>query len=241
MDLRIISIGALAANPLWGEREAARTGHATTTLIQAGPRIILVDPGLPEPALVARLGERANLQARDITHVFLTSFRPDVRRGIGAFEHATWWVSETERETVGVNMVQTLKRLAEQEAIGGEPGFPGAGENVKATLELDVAILKRCEPAPDRLTDKGLEQVDLFPLPGVTPGLTGLLIPGQRHTTLICGDAIPTAEHLEKGQVLSGAVDVKQARDSFAEAVEIADLLILGRDNMVVNPTKRPF
>jgi glyoxylase-like metal-dependent hydrolase (beta-lactamase superfamily II) len=237
MDIRVISIGTLAANPLWGEREAVRTGHATTVLIQAGQRIILVDPGLPEQALVARLGERANLQARDITHVFLTSFRPDLRRGLTAFEHATWWISETERETVGVNMVQTLKRIAEQEAIGGEI----AAESVKATLELDVAILKRCEPAPDRLTDKGFEEVDLFPLPGVTPGLTGLLIPGQRHTTLVCGDAIPTCEHLEKGQVLSGAVDVAQARESFAEAIEIADMLILGRDNLVVNPTKRPF
>lgn len=241
MDLRIISIGTLPANPLWGEREPVRTGHGTTTLIRAGSRTILVDPGLPEPALVARLGERANLQPRDITHVFLTSFRPDLRRAIAAFEHATWWIGEVERETVGIQMVQTLRRIAEQEAIGGGSGEEWAGEKVKATLEQDVAILKRCEAAPDRLTDKGIEQVDLFPLPGVTAGLMGLLIPGPRHTTLICGDAIPTVEHLEKGQVLSGAVDVKQARESFAEAVEIADLLVLGRDNLVVNPTRRPF
>ena len=40
MDIRVISIGTLSANPLWGEREAVRTGHATTTLIQAGQRTI---------------------------------------------------------------------------------------------------------------------------------------------------------------------------------------------------------
>jgi hypothetical protein len=41
--------------------------------------------------------------------------------------------------------------------------------------------------------------------------------------------------------VLSGAADTDQARESFAEAVEIADVLVLGRDNAVSNPTKRGF
>ena len=41
--------------------------------------------------------------------------------------------------------------------------------------------------------------------------------------------------------MLSGAADVEQARESFQEAVEIADVLIPGRDNLIVNPTKRPF
>ena len=48
-------------------------------------------------------------------------------------------------------------------------------------------------------------------------------------------------EHLTQGKVLPWAPDVTQARESFAEVIEIADLIILGRDNLVVNPTKRPF
>lgn len=230
MDLRVISIGALSSHPLRNEPAAVRTGHSTTTLIRAAQRTILVDPGLPESALLARLDERTGLKPRAITHVFLTSFNPELRRAITAFDHATWWIGQAEREAIGVSMVQTLHHANET-----------ANDALKSALELDIAILKRCEPAPDTLaTDKG-ERVDLFPLPGVTPGLCGLIIPGHRYTTVITGDAIPTAEHLEQGKVPQTAADVARARESFAEAVEIADLLILGRDNLAVNPTKRPF
>ncbi|MDX2114968.1 MAG: MBL fold metallo-hydrolase [Planctomycetota bacterium] len=223
---RIISIGCLDAHPLWNERTPVRTGHATTTLIRAGERTILVDPGLPASILAARLAERANVTPSDVTHVFLTCFRPDVRRGLPAFEDATWWISEAEREQVGVPLIQQLQRVAEMD-----------DRELLAALELDVAILKRCEAAPDQLA----ENVSLFPLPGATPGLSGLLISEARHTTLVCGDAIPTLEHLEQGQVVRWAVNVAQARESFTEALEIADLIIPGRDNLLVNPLKRPF
>jgi len=230
MDVRVISIGALSAHPLRGERAGARSGHATTTLIRAGGRNILVDPGLPEQAVTARLDERAGLKPSDITHVFLTSFNPEARRGLLAFDGATWWVHEAEREAIGVVMVSTLQRAAEQE-----------DETIRKALVQEVAILKKCEAAPDHIADEKGERVDLFPLPGVTPGLCGLIVSGLRFTTLIAGDAIPTVEHLEQGQVLSGAADVAKARESFAEAIEIADLIIPGRDNMTVNPTKRLF
>jgi glyoxylase-like metal-dependent hydrolase (beta-lactamase superfamily II) len=226
MNLRVISIGCLDAHNLWDEREPVRSGHATTTLIQSRDRRILIDPGLPAPILEARLAERANLKPKDITHVFLTCFRPDVRRGIAAFDDATWWISEREREGVGVPLIEQLRRMSDL----GE-------RELEHALELDVAILKRCEAAPDQLADS----VSLFPLPGVTPGLSGVLIADPRHTTLVCGDAIATVEHLEQGQVVRWAANVAQARESFAEAVEIADLLIPGRDNLVVNPIKRPF
>ncbi|MCC6676052.1 MAG: MBL fold metallo-hydrolase [Phycisphaerales bacterium] len=227
MDLRIISIGTLAAHPLWGERGQARTGHATTTLIRSGDKAILVDPGLPEAALTARLGERANLKPSDITHVFITSFRPDTRRGLMAFDDATWWVGEAEREAVGGMLATRLKQIA-------ETGDEHDSELIRV-LEQDVAILRRCEVAPDKLA----EGVDLFPLPGVTPGLCGLIAAHPRHTTVICGDAIPTIEHLEQGKVLPSAVDVQQAQESFREAVEIGDYLVLGRDNFVVNPLRK--
>ncbi len=232
MDLRVISIGALSAHPLRGERAGTRSGHGTSTLIRAGQKVILVDPSLPEAVLSARLSERAGITAREVTHIFLTSFNPELRRGLSAFDHATWWIGQTEREQIGVAMLRQLSELAER----GDEDAP-----VKGALELDVAILRRFEAAPDSLVTDAGERVDLFPLPGVTPGLCGLLISGSRHTTLICGDAIPTVEHLEQGKVLPNAADVTQAREAFTEAVEIADLFVLGRDNLVVNPTKRPF
>jgi len=226
MDVRIVSIGTLAANALWNEREPVRTGHATCSLIRAGARTIIVDPGLPAAAITARLGERAGLAPSEVTHVFLTSFRPEVFRGIGAFPEATWWVAEPEREGIGVPLARQLKRAVE------------AGDSDTASaLERDVAILQRCEPAPD----EPCEGVSLFPLPGVTPGLCGLLIAEPRHTLVICGDAVASREHLEAGRVLDHHADLEQARESFQDAVEIADLLIPGRDGLCVNPTKRPF
>jgi glyoxylase-like metal-dependent hydrolase (beta-lactamase superfamily II) len=229
MDYRVISIGTLSAHPFWGERGPVRTGHATTTLIRCGKRTILVDPGLPEPAVVARLSERTGLRPDAVTHVFLTRFDPDTRRGISAFPGATWWIAESEREGTGVPLALQLRRAADE----GDP-------ELTRSLEQAVGVLKRCEPAPDRLATDSGSTVDLFPLPGVSPGATGLIIAEPRHTTVVCGDAAPTIEHVERGQVLGGAVDVAQARQSLAEAVEIADFLVLGRDNIVANPLRRP-
>lgn len=226
MDFRIISIGALDSHPLWNERAAVRTGHATTTLVRAGDAAILIDPGLPGQIIEARLAERANLKPADITHVFLTSFRPDVRRGLELFDKAAWLISEAEREQVGVALVQSLQHAAD-----------GDDQALTRALERDIALLQRCTAAPDQIA----QGVSPFPLPGVTPGMCGILLAHPRFTVLVCGDAVPTIEHLEQGQVARWAVDVKAAHESFAEAVEIADLLILGRDNIAVNPVKRPF
>lgn len=224
IELRIVSIGALAAHPLWDEKTPVRAGHATTTLIRTGKRAIMVDPGLPAAAITGRLFERSGLRPAQITDVFLTSFRPDVCRGITAFENADWWVSSPEREGVGVPLVRRLHEAAE-----------AGDEELKSALEIDVAVLQRCKPAPDRLAPG----IDLFPLPGVTPGLTGLLVAKPRSTVLVCGDAVPTSEHLERGMVLQGSFDVPQAQESFKEAVEIADELVLGRDNMFPSPLAR--
>lgn len=220
LDLRVVSIGALAAHPLWGERAPVRTGHATCTLVRSGSAVIVIDPGLPEAALGARLGERANVAPADVTHVFLTSFHPDTHRGITLFERAAWLIAEGEREGAGVPLVRLLQEAAAR------------GEKVLVeSLRREVAILKRCEAAPESLG----QGVDLFPLPGVTPGMTGLLVGEPETTTLICGDAVATVEHLRARQVLPTCADVEAARQSFAEAVEIADYLVLGRDNLVGN------
>jgi len=237
MDLRIVSIGTLAAHPLWDERSPARTGHATTTLVQTEGANILIDPGLPSPALNARLSERTKLRPKDITHVFLTSFNPECRRGIELFDQARWLLSEKERETIGVPLATSLARLAEArdmaESSGEEFGEDQVG--MLAVLQRDVAILARCDAAEDSIAPG----VDLFPLPGFSPGLCGVLVNEPTLTTLVCGDAIPTLEHLMQGKVLPTCADREQAMESFQEAVEIADVLVLGRDNQTLSPNKR--
>jgi len=223
MDYRIISIGALSVHELWDKQMEARTPHATTTLVRSEDRVILVDPALPGQVIAARLAERCGLGPEDVTDVFLTCFRPSHRWGITAFPKARWLIAEAEREQVGVALIEKLQQEEDEE--------------MRKHIEQDVAVLKRCESAPDKLAD----QVDLFPLPGYTPGCAGLLLSHVNSTTLIAGDAVATAEHLEQGRVLRGAYDINQAQESFMEAVEIADVIIPGHDNLLLNPTRRRF
>jgi glyoxylase-like metal-dependent hydrolase (beta-lactamase superfamily II) len=223
MDYRIISIGSLAHHELWQEQGGTRTAHATTTLVRSEGKVILVDPGLPPQVIAARLRERSGLPAEAVTDVFLTNFRPEHRWGLAAFEGANWWIAEAEREMVGRLLIERYK--AEPDA------------QVQKMIEGDIAVLKRCSAAPDKLA----QQVDLFPLPGYTPGTCGLLLLTSNATTLLAGDAVASVEHLEQGRVLRGAYDVKQAQESFVEAIEIADMVVPGYDNVVPNRTKRTF
>jgi glyoxylase-like metal-dependent hydrolase (beta-lactamase superfamily II) len=224
MDYRIISIGALSINDLWDKQGPARTAHATTTLIRSGKKTILVDPALPAQVLVPRLAERTGLSPEDITDVFLTCYRPAHRYGLAAFEKADWYISETEREVVGREL------LARYEHEEGD-------EEVRDLLKQEIAVLQKCKAAPDSLAD----HVDLFPSFGFTPGTCGLLLSHSRSTTVIAGDAAPTVEHIEHGKVLKGCFDIEQAQASLKEILEVADEIVPGHDNAVVNPMRGPF
>ena len=153
----------------------------------------------------------------NIHMVFITNFRPAHRRGVGAFAQAKWFISEMEREVVGRKLVEDFQQ---QDA-----------DDTRELYREEIAMLKRFEPAPDQL----LPGVDLFPLPGFTPGNCGLLLPEPKRTVLLAGDAVPTVEHLQQKRVLRGAYDVEAAQDSLVEALEIADVIVPGHDNVVVN------
>lgn len=218
MEFRIISIGTLSHNDLWPGKLPPRTAHSTTTLITSGDRVVLVDPGLPPQVIVARLAERAGLTPDKITDVFLTSFRPAHRQGIAVFEQARWLIAENERETIGRAIIERYQQEQDEQA--------------RELLAADIALLKRFTNAPDKLA----EHVDLFPLPGFTPGHCGLVLSHSRSTTVVAGDAVPTIEHLEHGKVLKGAYDIEQAQESLLEVVEIADQIVPGHDNVLINP-----
>ena len=223
LDYRIISLGTLAAHPLWDEKAPQRTGHATTTLISAGKSHILVDPSLPSSALFARMSERTRVKPTEITQVFLTSLEPERRRALRDLPNATWLVHEPERDAA-LSQWNSAREEAED----------GGDRELLTLIATEIEIAHRCEPAPDSLAP----HVDLFPLPGVTAGTCGLLLSLPSITVLICGDAIPTIEHLEQGKVLPHCANIEQAQESFREAVEIADVLILGRDNVAMNPLR---
>lgn len=221
MDWRIASIGTLASNPLWNETGSPRTGHATTTVIKSGDTVLLVDPSLPPQMLDARLQERWGLTLPKVTHVFLTSFDSDRRRTLDGLRHAVWYLHEPEIQAANATINDELSQAE--------------GDNeVTQLLEEHRTLLQSFEVPQDNM----MAGVDLFPLPGYTHGSCGLLLPTIRQTVLICGDTIATSEHLQQGRVLSSAQNIELAQDSFKECLEIADILVPGRDNVLLNPTR---
>jgi len=217
LDYRILSIGTLAVHELWERQGEHRTAHATTTLVRSGDRRIVVNPGLPTPVIAARLRERAGLCPEDISDVFLTSFLPDHRRGLAIFPDARWLISENERDMVGGLLIEQFEQEQDEQA--------------RDLLREDIALLKRFQAAPDCLAP----HADLFPVPGFTPGACGLLLSESNRTVLVAGGAVGTSEHLEKGRVLRHSFDVEQAQVSFTEVLEIADVIVPGYDNVILN------
>ncbi|MGN6728130.1 MAG: MBL fold metallo-hydrolase [Tepidisphaeraceae bacterium] len=215
----VISIGTLSRNLLWKESEAVRTPHATCTLIRTDKRNLLIDPGLPGPVLAARLFERSGLRPEQIDTVFVTNSRPAHRAGAGIFTKAVKLIHELEQQFV-LQHLQNLLNESEDDA------------DDRKTIENEIALLESFKPADDKLAP----QVELFPLFGYTPGTCGILVSTPTHSTLLTGDAVATADHLLAGQVLPGCVNLQQAKESLQEIYEIADIVIPGHDNVMMNP-----
>ena len=214
----VISIGTLSRNLLWKESEAVRTSHATTTLIRAQKKTILVDPGLPGQILAARLFERTGLRADAVDTIFLTNARPAHRGGLSAFPKAKVLIHEVERERVLVDLGLRLDHAEDDED--------------RLPIEAEIKLIHALRTAPDTLAP----QVDLFPLFGYTAGTCGVLVSGATQTILLAGDAVASADHLLAGQVLPGCFNLGQAKESLTEVYEIADVIVPGHDNILINP-----
>jgi glyoxylase-like metal-dependent hydrolase (beta-lactamase superfamily II) len=211
----VISIGCLSRNRLWGEKEPVRAAHATTTLIRDKGLTLLVDPSLPAELLRRLLNDRAGLTPERVDTVFLTTFRPIHRRGLPLFDHATWLMSAAEIEAVREHLEETRER-------GGDDA------EVRRIVDEELAVLKRVQPAPDKLSP----QVDLFPAPGASAGSAALLLVPPGRTVAVAGDAVLTREHYEQGQVFDRSFDAQRAQESFVELAEIADVVVPGHDNV---------
>ena len=225
MEIIIVSIGALSKNALWNERVPVRASHATTTLIRTkdadGKEMnLLVDPSLPAQALDARIFERAGIKSDAITHVFLTNWRPVHRRALEAFARATWWMHGEEIRTSAEALAAVVERAGRQ------------GQGVDEMVAKEQSLLARVVEAPDQLA----EGVDLYPLSGYTPGQCGLILAEPTRTTVLAGDAVPTAGHFMAGQVFADCWDLEKAKGSLAELYEIADVIIPGHDNVFWTP-----
>jgi len=222
VDFCVISIGTLSRNRLWGEAAPLRTAHATTTLVTAGQRLVLVDPSLPAAALAARFGERTGRALADVTDVFCTTLRPVHRRSIAALGEAAWWTGGEELAAYRSHLEQ-LKDSAERL----DPADARA-------VDEDLRLLERFQAAPEQFD----EQVTVYPMAGASPGSAGLLLTPPTMTVVIAGDAAVTAEHVRRGQVWEGCADTEAALRTLRDCLELADVLVCGHDNVVVLPGK---
>jgi glyoxylase-like metal-dependent hydrolase (beta-lactamase superfamily II) len=220
----VISIGFIRQNRFLdagnADAPAQRPSHATTTLIRDEGATILVDPSLPGQILAPLLGERVGLSPGDVDAVFLTTLRPTHRRGLTLFENADWLVSPIERQFV-------LEQLAEQNEAHPDDD----------AIAAELAIVGRCKDADDKLSPG----VSLFPAPGASVGSAALLVTPPAVTVAVAGDAIVHGEHFVNGAIWQGAADAEQARESMVELIEIADLIVPGHDNILLNPRGRFF
>lgn len=222
VEYKVVSVGTLSSNPFWKEPPGVRTPHATTTLVRDADKVILVDPSLPAPALVSRVFERTGLSPAEITDVFCTTLRPTHRRSIEAFAKARWLCPQAELDAYGGH----LETLAESADRGGR--------QIERAIAADRKLLRRFQPAPDKLTSA----VHLYPLPGPSAGSAGLLLAGPRLTVVIAADAAVTADHVLAGRVWSGCADTAAAMASLVDLLEIADLIVCGHDDTILSPTR---
>jgi hypothetical protein len=222
IEFTVVSIGTLSSNPLWGESPGLRTPHATTTLVRDGGRVVLVDPSLPGQVLASRLFERTGLRPEAVTDVFCTTLRPTHRRGLEAFGRSRWLCSETELSSYA-SWLEALDESSER--LTGE---------VAEAAAADRELLRRFEPAPDKLTDS----IHLYPLAGPSAGHAGLLLADPRWTTLIAGDAAVTVAHVLAGRAWNGCADAEAALAGLTEILQLADLIVCGHDNFMICPTQ---
>lgn len=219
----VVSIGALAFNPFWGETSAVRTEHATTTLVRDGNTVVLVDPSLGADLLEPRLSERTGLRPADVQAIFLTTWQPTHRRGLHLFDHAEWLIWERERDA----MLQHMDRLA------GDPRNKGTAAERLIGDERD--LLNRCKAAPEKLT----ANVHLYPAPGVYPGSAGLLLAAPLSTVIVAGDAVIGRDYLEHGRPYEQSYDLGLAQESLGDILDIADQIVPGHDNLLIPPARR--
>ena len=97
-------------------------------------------------------------------------------------------------------------------------------------IEAELRVVRRFQPAPEKFAD----QIHVYPLAGASPGSAGLLLTPPTQTILIAGDAAITRDHIEAGQIWQGCVDIEQAMETFADVLEVADMVICGHDNIEV-------
>jgi N-acyl homoserine lactone hydrolase len=184
-------------------------GWCSVSLLRLEGRLVLVDTGSygDRALLLARLREEG-VAPGEVAMVFLTHFHYDHMLNFDLFENAELFLSFREEEYVA----------------GG--GYLAAGDPfVPAALYPLLRPRLRLFAGEEYL----LPGLRTIPLPGHTPGLTGLLL--EESGILFAGDGVKNAREFAAAEAPPVFADPAAALRSYVRAAEVARVVVPGHDN----------
>ncbi len=184
-------------------------GWCSVTLVRMEGKIILVDTGSygDRKLLLTRLRE-VQIHPDEVDDVFLTHFHFDHVLNFDLFKNAVFHLSEKEIHYVTSGKCQEV----------GDPYVP-------------VVIYRLLEPQIKPFSGEVaiLPGLRSLPLPGHTPGMTGLLL--EKDRVLIAGDGIKNAREFLNRQAPPTFAGDEDALRSYCRAAEEALIIVPGHDN----------
>ncbi|MFW2366492.1 MAG: MBL fold metallo-hydrolase [Desulforhopalus sp.] len=197
----------LAGIPITSSRGAL--GWSTVALIQTGGHNLLVDTGsYGDRAQLLIALDKIALPPEKIDGLFLTHFHYDHLLNFDLFPNAVIYLSAEEIKYVQGGGYQTAN----------DPFVPAA---------LYPLLEGRIIPYSGDV--ELLPGVRTVPLPGHTPGMTGLLL--DREGVLFAGDGIKNGHEFVKGQPPPVFGDSEDALRSYQRGTELAQIIVPGHDN----------
>ncbi len=183
-------------------------GWSSVTLIESENHRILVDTGSygDRALLLEKLGQKG-FGPEDITMLFLTHFHFDHVLNLDLFPKAALYLSEAERD-----YIDQKDFLSVHDPFVPEPFY-----------RFNV----------DRITSFSGEKclvpgIRTIPLPGHTPGMTGLLL--EQEKVLIAGDGIKNGYEFARDLPPPVFGSKRDALASYRKARDIADIIVPGHD-----------
>ena len=184
-------------------------GWSTVALVQTGQHNMLVDTGsYGDRAQLLESLETAELLPENVDALFLTHFHYDHILNFDLFPNAVIRMSIEEINYVNKGGYQISK----------DPFVPAA---------LYPLLSDRVKPFSGEV--ELLTGVRTVPLPGHTPGMTGLLL--EKDGILLAGDGIKNGYEFTRGQPPPAFGDSEEALRSYRRGSEVAQIVIPGHDN----------
>lgn len=210
IEWKLLTIGNLSRNKYWGESdsEAYHPVLATTTVIRDNGTVILVDPSQPFEIMKKKLAKYCCLAPEDVDVVFATHYHGDHRVDADKYVNAVCYMSQ--------DSLHDFENFRIKAAGDKAMEAPASGNR-----ELFL-------PAPSRLSDR----VVLYPLPGHTPGLTGLMFESEKKRVLVAGDTIMGEEYFENRDGYWFNENLEITVQSILKAAEDADVIIPGHGDV---------